>query len=61
LTTRLNQYKPGDTITVLIGRRDRTMTVSLTLASLTASAWQLEPRPNATPDQVAHLRTWLGL
>ena len=58
LSKRLENYCPGDAVTLQIARRERLMQVELTL-SAEASAWQLEVLPTATVEQKAHLATWL--
>lgn len=60
LAARLDQYKPGDKIALLVARRDRLMKLDVTLGSDPGRAWRLEPLPNATPDQVAHLNALMN-
>ena len=55
LATRLAQYKPGDKISVLVARRDRLMKIDVTLGADPGRPWRLEPLPNATAEQTAHL------
>jgi predicted metalloprotease with PDZ domain len=55
---RLEQYRPGDRIAVLIARRDRLQTIDLTLG-IEPSRIQLEIRPDATADQQQRLNHWL--
>jgi predicted metalloprotease with PDZ domain len=55
LAARLGQYKPGDKIAVLVARRDRLMTISVTLGAEPGRSWRLEPLPTATAEQTAHL------
>lgn len=55
LAARLDQYKPGDKIAVTVARRDRLMKINLTLGTEPGRAWRLEPLPNPTAEQVAHL------
>ena len=55
LAARLDQYKPGDKIALLVARRDRLMKIDLTLGAEPGRSWRLEPLPNATPEQTAHL------
>lgn len=55
LAARLDQYKPGDKIAVLVARRDRLIKLDVTLGPEPGRAWRLEPLPNATPEQTAHL------
>jgi len=55
LAARLDQYKPGDKIALLVARRDRLMKIDLTLGAEPGRSWRLEPLPNATAEQTAHL------
>jgi len=55
LAARLDQYKPGDKISLLVARRDRLMKIDVTLGPEPGRAWRLEPLPNATAEQTAHL------
>ncbi len=57
---RMEQYHPGDKITVLIARRDKLVRLDATLQPDPARVWQLEVNPAATPDQKQHLQAWLG-
>lgn len=52
---RLDQYKPGDKVSVLVARRDRLMKIDVTLGPEPGRAWRLEPLPNATAEQTARL------
>jgi predicted metalloprotease with PDZ domain len=60
LAARLDQYKVGDTVAVLVARRDRLMTINVTLGPEPGRAWRLEARPDATAEQKARLDAWLG-
>jgi predicted metalloprotease with PDZ domain len=55
LAARLDQYKPGDKISMLVARRDRLMKLDVTLGADPGRAWRLEQTPNATAEQVARL------
>jgi predicted metalloprotease with PDZ domain len=55
LAARLDQYKPGDKIALLVARRDRLMKIDLTLGAEPGRTWRLESLPNATAEQTAHL------
>ncbi|MEO7158064.1 MAG: PDZ domain-containing protein [Vicinamibacterales bacterium] len=55
LAARLDQYKPGDKVAVLIARRDRLMKIDVTLGPEPGRAWRLEALPTATAEQTAHL------
>jgi predicted metalloprotease with PDZ domain len=60
LAARLEQYKPGDKIRVLVARRDRLMTIDVTLGPEPARPWRLEVLPNATDEQKARFAAWAG-
>jgi predicted metalloprotease with PDZ domain len=60
LNSRLEQYRPGDKVTVLVARRDRLMRLDVTLAAEPGRAWRLEPAPNATEEQKKRLTAWIG-
>jgi predicted metalloprotease with PDZ domain len=60
LPGRLAQYRPGDTVAVLVARRDVLMTLDVTLGAEPTAAWQLERLPTASAAQLAHLAAWLG-
>jgi predicted metalloprotease with PDZ domain len=54
LDERLKAYTPGDKVTVLVARRDEMKRLDVTLGTAPRASWQLEPRPDATPEQRAH-------
>jgi predicted metalloprotease with PDZ domain len=58
LATRLEQYKPGDTISVLVARRDELKHIAIVLGNEPDQTWRLEVKQDATPDQQAHLTGW---
>jgi predicted metalloprotease with PDZ domain len=60
LTARLEQYRPGDRVQVLVARRDRLTPVDVTLAADPGRPWRLEMRPDVTDEQKDHLSKWLG-
>ncbi len=45
LDERLEQYAPGDRIALLVARRDRLLSLDVTLGAEPARGWRLEPRP----------------
>lgn len=59
LAQRLENYRPGDKVSLLIARRDRMMRISLTLGE-EPKKWQLEIRPDATEAQKRNLESWLS-
>jgi len=60
LAARLEQYKPGDKITVLVARRDKLTRLDVTLGADPGRAWRLEPSPSATAEQRARMAAWMG-
>lgn len=60
LAARLEQYKPGDKVVVLVARRDKLTRLDLTLGADPGRAWRLEVSPTATAEQKARLEAWTG-
>jgi predicted metalloprotease with PDZ domain len=60
LAARLEQYKPGDKIGMIVSRRDRLSKVEVTLGAEPGRAWRLEVDPNATEAQRSRVIAWLG-
>lgn len=60
LAGRMDQYRVGDTVKVLVARRDRLITLGVTLVPEPGRPWRLQPRPDATSEQKARLAAWLG-
>jgi predicted metalloprotease with PDZ domain len=60
LAGRLDQYRPGDQVSVLVARRDRLLRLDVTLGADPGRAWRLEPAPNATDEQKKRLSAWIG-
>lgn len=58
LSQRLENYKPGDKVSILVARRDQLMRFPLTLGQQPAKA-QLEIRADATEAQKHNLEQWL--
>jgi predicted metalloprotease with PDZ domain len=59
LAARLDNYRPGDRVSILVARRDRLTRLDLTFGEPPAS-WQLELKADATSAQRHHLDDWLG-
>ena len=57
---RMEQYRPGDTVSVLISRRGRLFPLKLVFGKEPITAWKLEIDLKADPSQKARLRAWLG-
>lgn len=60
LVARMDQYKVGDKVRLLVARRDRLVTLEVTLAAEPGRPWRLQPAPDQTAEQKAHLEAWLG-
>jgi predicted metalloprotease with PDZ domain len=60
LDQRLQQYRPGQKVTVLVARREQMRQVDVTLGTEPNASWRLEPRPDATPEQRVQLDEWLS-
>jgi predicted metalloprotease with PDZ domain len=56
--SRVELYQPGDTVSVLVSRRDSLARFDLKIGPADAQAWRLRPSGNATPAQQEHLRSW---
>jgi len=56
---RLEQYAPGQRITLLLSRNDRLIEETIRLAQEPKRYGQLEIDPDATPEQKKHFRNWL--
>jgi predicted metalloprotease with PDZ domain len=56
---RLENYHPGDKVSILVARRDQLTRIPLTLGE-EPKKWQLEIRPDATESQKRNLEKWLG-
>ena len=60
LVARMDQYRVGDTVRVLVARRDRLITLDVTLGPEPGRPWRLQSRPDATAEQKTRLSAWLG-
>ena len=58
---RLEQYAPGDQITLLVSRNDRLLEKTIRLAQERQRYGQLEVDPDARPEQKEHFRNWLTI
>jgi predicted metalloprotease with PDZ domain len=59
LAARLELYRPGDRISVLVARRDQLLRLNVTLATEPARSWRLEIDPGASDAQKTQLALWL--
>ena len=59
LRRRLDEYAPGERVSVLIARRSQLQRVDLVLGNEAPSSWQIEVDPAATDTQRTRLTTWL--
>jgi len=59
LDNRLEQYKTGDKVSVLVARREQLVHIPITFGAEPQKAWRLEVNPNATEAQRRLLDGWL--
>jgi predicted metalloprotease with PDZ domain len=57
---RLELYKPGETVSVLVARRDVLTRIEATLGAEPRASWALEIDPDASEASREHRRAWLG-
>jgi len=60
LGARMDQFKPGDKVSVLVARRDRLAKFDVTLGPEPGGSWRLETLANATVEQKARFTAWAG-
>lgn len=58
--SRLEQYAPGDKVSLLVARREQLVRLDVTLGSEPPKQWRLQVLPSATDTQRRHLAGWLG-
>lgn len=56
---RLEQYHPGDRVSVLVARREQLLRLGVTFGAEPQQVWRLELAPGATASQQARLESWL--
>jgi len=57
--TRLEQYKPGDSVQLLVARRDQLMRIPVTFGAEPPREWRLEVTSTASDAQKTRLSEWL--
>jgi predicted metalloprotease with PDZ domain len=60
LAERLQSYRPGDRVSLLVARRERLLPLDATLGEDPGEGWRLQVDPAATPEQRARLAAWLA-
>jgi predicted metalloprotease with PDZ domain len=60
LDARLAESAPGARVAILVARHGELHRVAVTLGTQQPESWTLAVRPDATPDQRAHLEAWMG-
>lgn len=61
LDSRLEQYRPGQTVTLLISRRGKLQQLSIKLTADLEQSWVLEVVKEPTDQQATNLKDWLKL
>lgn len=59
LDNRLDQYRPGDRVTLLVARREQLTRLDLTFGTEPARGWRLEVHPTSTDTQQTSRLKWL--
>jgi hypothetical protein len=54
-------YEPGETVSVLVARRDELLRFPLKIGPPPIDEWRLRVRSDATEAQQQRMRTWLEL
>lgn len=60
VASRLRPFPPGTKIELLVSRRGQLITLPVTLGEKPKQSWKLKIRDDATPEQTAHLESWIG-
>ena len=60
IVARLEQYKPGEKVLLLVARRDKIIRLEATLGAEPGRAWRVEPLPTASDAQKQRLAAWAG-
>ena len=60
LDNRLDQYRPGDRVTLLVARREQLLRLNLTFGAEPARSWRLEVHPSAQDGQQSARQKWLS-
>jgi predicted metalloprotease with PDZ domain len=60
LDNRLDQYRPGDKVTLLVARREQLLRLEVTFGTEPPRAWRLEVNPSATDVQQSSRGRWLN-
>jgi predicted metalloprotease with PDZ domain len=60
LDSRLEQYGPGDRVSLLVARREQLMRLDVTLGAEPPKRWRLEVAPSPSDTRQQQLKAWLG-
>jgi len=60
LEDRLQQYRPGEQVSVLVARREQLLRLAVTFDREPARSWRLETMSSPTPQQTQQLEGWLA-
>ena len=60
LDQRLEAYQPGQSVTLMVARRDEMKRLDVVLGAAPSATWRLEPVPSASPAQQAHRASLLA-
>jgi predicted metalloprotease with PDZ domain len=57
---RLRGYQPGESVTLVVSRREQLKPIQITLGEPPPHGWQLVPRDGITPEQRDRLQKWVA-
>ncbi|RMF76203.1 MAG: PDZ domain-containing protein, partial [Planctomycetota bacterium] len=60
LEDRLKQYRPGETLSVLVSRRDKLLRIPVVAGEEPLKRWELEVDPAASDEQRRRFAAWVG-
>jgi predicted metalloprotease with PDZ domain len=60
LDTRIQAYRPGQRVSLLVSRREALRRIDVTLGEEPPDAWSLEVAPTSGPEQRQHREAWLA-
>ncbi|WP_165228368.1 M61 family metallopeptidase [Aquisphaera insulae] len=57
---RMDAFRPGESVSILIARRDRLQRIAATFGQEPPRQWTLEVAPGASPAQKEHFKAWVA-
>ena len=57
---RLEHYRPGESVTIVVARRGRLASIPVTMGEEPAKPWRVSVREDASEEQKRRLEAWIG-